>query len=37
MTMQPNAPPPANAALQFYLLTDKSRLSFPFELTVTLP
>jgi hypothetical protein len=37
MTMQPNAPPPANASLQFFLLTDKSRLSFPFELSVPLP
>ncbi|HKR62622.1 MAG TPA: hypothetical protein VJZ00_02730, partial [Thermoanaerobaculia bacterium] len=37
MTLQPNAPPPANAALQFYVLTDKARLSFPFELNVTLP
>jgi hypothetical protein len=37
MTMQPSQPPPANAALQFYVITDKSRLSFPFELKVTLP
>jgi hypothetical protein len=37
MTMQPNQPPPANASLQFSLLTDKSRLSFPFELSVPLP
>lgn len=37
MTLQPNTAPPANATLQFYLLTDKSRLSFPFELNVKLP
>jgi len=37
MTLQPNAAPPANAALQFLVLTDKARLSFPFELTVKLP
>ncbi len=37
MMMQPNAPPPASAALQIFLLTDKSRLSFPFEMNVPLP
>lgn len=37
MTMQPSQPPPANAALQFYVITDKSQLSFPFDLKVTLP
>ncbi|PYQ27211.1 MAG: hypothetical protein DMF56_20770 [Acidobacteria bacterium] len=37
MTMQPQKPPPANAALEFFVLTDKSRLSFPFDLKVTLP
>lgn len=37
MTMQPNGELPANAALQFYLLTDKSKMSFPFEISVTLP
>ena len=37
MMMQPNAPPPANASLQIFLLTDKSRLSFPFEMNVPLP
>lgn len=37
MTMQPQKPPPANAALEFYVLTDKSKLSFPFDLKVTLP
>jgi hypothetical protein len=37
MTLQPNTAPPENAALQFFLLTDKSRLSFPFEMNVTLP
>ncbi len=37
MTLQPSEPPPAGAALQIFLLTDKSRLSFPFDLKVTLP
>lgn len=37
MTLQPSAAPPQNAALQFYLLTDKSKVSVPFELSVTLP
>jgi hypothetical protein len=37
MTLQPNTAPPANASLQFFLLTDKSRLSFPFEMNVPLP
>lgn len=37
MTMQPQKPPPANAALEFFVLTDKSTLSFPFDLKVTLP
>ena len=37
MTLQPSQPAPANAALQFFILTDKARLSFPFELKVTLP
>ena len=37
MMLQPNAAPPANASLQVYLLTDKSRLSFPFEMNVPLP
>jgi len=37
MTLQPSEPPPANATLEFYILTDKSRLSFPFDLKVTLP
>lgn len=37
MTLQPNSAPPSNASLQFFLLTDKSRVSFPFELSVTLP
>lgn len=37
MTLQPSEPPPANATLQLYLLTDKSKVSTPFELKVTLP
>ncbi len=37
MTLQPNAPPPANAALQLYVITAKSKMSFPFELKVELP
>jgi len=37
MTIIPKEPPPANAALQIFLITDKSKLSFPFDLKVTLP
>ena len=37
MTIQPSQPLPPNATLQFSLLTDKSRVSFPFELNVPLP
>jgi hypothetical protein len=37
MMLQPNSPPPAGAALQIYLVTDKSRMSFPFEVSVPLP
>lgn len=37
MTLQPQGELPQNAALQFHLLTDKSKMSFPFELSVTLP
>lgn len=37
MTLQPNTPPPANAALQLYVITPKSKMSFPFELKVDLP
>lgn len=37
MTLQPSSPPPANAALQLFLLTAKSKMSFPFELKVDLP
>ena len=37
MTLQPSTAPPANASLQITLLTDKARMSFPFELTVPLP
>lgn len=37
MTITPREAPPANAALQIQLLTDKSRVTSPFELTVKLP
>jgi len=37
MMMQPSHPPPANASLQFQLITEKVRVSSPFELTVRLP
>lgn len=37
MTLQPSEAPPPNASLQIFLLTDKSRVTSPFELTVTLP
>ncbi|HEX7708049.1 MAG TPA: hypothetical protein VF701_16430 [Thermoanaerobaculia bacterium] len=37
MTIVPREPPAADAALQITLLTAKSRLSIPFELTLELP
>ncbi|MFL6245977.1 MAG: hypothetical protein ACJ74H_08140 [Thermoanaerobaculia bacterium] len=37
MTIQPSAPVPPNASLQVFLLTDKSRVTSPFELSVPLP
>lgn len=37
MTLQLSEPPPPNASLQIFLLTDKSRVSSPFELNVQLP
>jgi hypothetical protein len=37
MTIQPSEPPPPNASLQIYLLTDKSRVTTPFEMSVPLP
>jgi hypothetical protein len=37
MTLQPSVAPPANAALQLFVLTEKSRVSYPFELNVRLP
>lgn len=37
MTLQPSSPAPANAAMQIYILTAKSQMSFPFELKVDLP
>lgn len=37
MTLQPSDALPPNAPMRITLLTDKSRMSFPFELTVDLP
>jgi hypothetical protein len=37
MTLQPSQTPPENAALQLYVITQKARVSAPFELTVELP
>jgi hypothetical protein len=37
MTIIPASDPPKNATMQLYLLTQKSRVSAPFELTVELP
>lgn len=37
MTIQPSQPVPPNASLQIYLLTDKSRVTSPFEMSVPLP
>ena len=37
LTLQPSEPPPPNAGLQIYVLTAKSKMSFPFELKVDLP
>jgi hypothetical protein len=37
MTLVPREPPPADATLQLTLLTDKSKMSFPFELNLPLP
>jgi hypothetical protein len=37
MTLVPRSPLPANATLELALLTDKSRVTFPFELTIELP
>lgn len=37
MTLNPSQPAPANATLQLFLLTDKSRVTAPFDLKVTLP
>jgi hypothetical protein len=37
MTLKPSEKPAENATLEIYVLTDKSRVSFPFELTVPLP
>jgi hypothetical protein len=37
MTLNASEPPPPGAAVQLMLLTDKSRVTFPFELKVELP
>lgn len=37
MTLQPSEALPPNATVQLMVLTDKSRMSFPFELKVQLP
>lgn len=37
MTLQPSETVPPNATMQLMLITDKSRVSFPFELKVQLP
>jgi len=37
MILQPKEAPPANPTLQVHLLTEKSRVSFPFEMNVPLP
>lgn len=37
MTLTPSEAPPANATVQLMLITDKSRMSFPFDLKVELP
>jgi hypothetical protein len=37
MTIDASEPLPANASLQIFLLTDKSKVSSPFELSVPLP
>ena len=37
MIIQPDAPLPSSAALQFFLITDKSKASFPFDMNVPLP
>ena len=37
MTLQPSEPLPANAPMRVSILTDKARVSFPFDLNVTLP
>ena len=37
MTISPSEPVPPNASLQVFLLTDKSRVTSPFEMSVPLP
>jgi hypothetical protein len=37
MTLQPSDALPPNAPMQISILTEKSKMSFPFELTVDLP
>lgn len=37
MTLQPSFAPPKDAALQLFVVTAKSKMSFPFEVDVRLP
>ena len=37
MTLNPSSPPPPDAVLQLFLITDKSRVTAPFDLKVSLP
>jgi len=37
MTLEPSSPAPPDSTLKLALLTDKTKISFPFELTVSLP
>lgn len=37
MTINLSQPPPADAALQILMITDKAKMSFPFDLKVQLP
>lgn len=37
MTLNPRETPPANAALQLTVLTEKAKMSVPFEMTIPLP
>ena len=37
MTLQPSQPPPENPALRFQMITDKTRVTVPFDVKVELP